>query len=152
MRNNEVVLEQQYPSLLAGGTTFHPPGAAECLGGCLRALFDTDNFEFQADRLRCNRAYRLWWLSQQWGEESRRGEGEPWTEALRSYLALSSWHSVHYSVSGWAHVTGHRIYKVMEQKQTLQRQPLFRNQMQQMRFSLSLSLSKRDYQGGADSV
>ena len=29
----------------------------------------------------------------------------------------------------------------MEQKQTLQRQPLFRNQMQQMRFSLSLSLS-----------
>lgn len=40
-QNDEVVLEQHHPSLLAWGTTFHPPGAAECLRGSLRSTSDT---------------------------------------------------------------------------------------------------------------
>lgn len=51
-----------------------------------------------------------------------------------------------------ARVTGQHSYKVMEQRRALQRQPLFRNQMQQMRFSLSATNCKSEIIGGADIV
>lgn len=47
-KTNEVVSEQQYPSLLTRGTTLHPLKLLfKASGARFRALFDTDDSEFQ---------------------------------------------------------------------------------------------------------
>lgn len=85
-------------------------------------------------------------------DRTESGRGREPEQRIKIFISFYLYDTAHYFISGCEHSTGQYSYKVIEQKQAPQRKPLFRNQMQQMRFSLWAKNCKSEIIGGADIV
>lgn len=142
---NGVVSEQHYLSLLARGSAFHPL-TLPCLAGLL------ESSSWQTQLWNISRLHRLlsslWWVSQQ---KEERPSGTDTQGHKQSIKISSPFIFVALFVIPAQVVHTFLVSEEVTEQNMLcrSRRPLFRNQMQQMRSSLSLplSLQRRDYLG-----
>lgn len=148
-KNNGVVLEQHYPSLLARGTTFHPLTLPSVSGAVRELVLTQTTLRFKQTDSAAFRATAVRRVMSFTAERKERQSGIE-TSGHNSYLFLSWRHFQLFHLRLCTHYWPVQLWGFgAETGLCRSRRPLFRNRMQQMRPPLSPchKLQQRDYPG-----